>query len=127
MIPSKPSYKKMSYIVMNDLFLAVENNDTCICSYIQVTVPCPPNPAKAKKIAAMKAAKEKKMKQPIARSGLEMMEEQDKAEEREKRRQSQKKTLSERQKLANEPENEEEVKKKPGKWYMGIYGGNDGE
>jgi hypothetical protein len=37
---------------------------------IQVTVPCPPNPIKAKKIAAMRKAKEDKMNNPPKVNGF---------------------------------------------------------
>lgn len=66
-----------------------------------MTLPCPPNPAKAKQAAAARAAKEAKMKNPAA-AGVTEVEETNKKKE-------------------DKPE------KSVNRWYMGEYGTNDGE
>lgn len=68
-----------------------------------MTLPCPSNPAKAKKAAALKAEKEAKMKNPVL-SPLQMLE------------------------LAQKQEEEKEKPQPPqNNWYMGSYGDNDGK
>lgn len=68
---------------------------------VTMTLPCPSNPAKAKKAAALKAEKEAKMKNPVL-SPLQMLE------------------------LAQKQEEEKEKPQPPqNNWYMGSYGDND--
>ena len=88
-----------------------------------MTVPCPPNPAKARKLAQIRKMKEEKMKTPIKLLPPPPPPEvKDKQEER-------RKMLREQQRLALNPETEDEVEKPPSptKWYMGEYAHNDGK
>ena len=65
-----------------------------------MTLPCPPNPAKAKKAAAIRAAKEAKMKNPGGHSMAAMEESRKKDDKQDKN---------------------------VNRWYMGDYGTNEGE
>lgn len=84
-------------------------------------MPCPPNPAKAKKLAAVRAAKEAKMNQPVRNipAPLDMQEEEPK-----KKRKPQKQLQQQPQ---EEQEEEMAMRRPETRWYMGIYGGSDGE
>ena len=66
---------------------------------LQVTLPCPPNPAKAKKAAAIRAAKEAKMKNPAGHRMADLEESRKK---------------------------EDKHDKNVNRWYMGEYGTNEG-
>ena len=68
-----------------------------------MTLPCPPNPVKAKKAAAVRAAKEAKMKNPVP-TPLQMLEEARRREEQQDR--------------PPPPKN---------RWYMGQYSMSDGK
>ncbi|XP_052785943.1 death domain-containing protein 1-like [Mya arenaria] len=85
---------------------------------VTVTVPCPPNPTKAKKIAAMRKAKEEKMKNPPKIQIL--LPHEIEAIEKEK----QKSKLQKMQEQLKAEENEKE-EPKPTKWYMGDYAVNE--
>lgn len=84
---------------------------------ITVTIPCPPNPAKARKIAQMRKLKEEKMKQP---KPVIMTY----SEEEEKRRALEEKRKKYQQQQQDALEDQEE-KKVQAKWYMGDYAHND--
>ncbi|XP_046546528.1 death domain-containing protein 1-like [Haliotis rubra] len=75
---------------------------------ISVSLPCPPNPAKAKKLAQIRKLKEEKMKNPIRTVPVTIEEEE---KEKERKRQ---------QMLEGE-----EKKHGHNKWYMGEYGASD--
>ncbi|XP_048251559.1 death domain-containing protein 1-like [Haliotis rufescens] len=75
---------------------------------ISVSLPCPPNPAKAKKLAQIRKLKEEKMKNPVRVVPVTIEE-----EEREKERK--------RLQMADG----EEKKQGHNKWYMGEYGASD--
>ncbi|CAL1545348.1 unnamed protein product [Lymnaea stagnalis] len=79
---------------------------------IQVTLPCPPNPAKAKKMALARKLKEEKMKNP-AKPPLPI-EEQEKEKEKEKKRMQE----------YVEPSSDSSPAK-VSKWYMGDYANTD--
>ena len=64
-----------------------------------MTLPCPPNPAKAKKAAAIRAAKEAKMKNPAGHRMADLEESRKK---------------------------EDKHDKNVNRWYMGEYGTNEG-
>lgn len=85
---------------------------------VTVTVPCPPNPIKAKKIAAMRKAKEEKMKNPPKVQVLLPHE----IEAMEKEKQKSKLQKMQEQLAAEENKVEEP---KPTKWYMGDYANNE--
>lgn len=85
---------------------------------VTVTVPCPPNPAKAKKIAAMRKAKEEKMRNP-PRPQVILPHEQE-ALEKEK----QKSKLQKMQEELLQAEKEKDEPKQT-KWYMGEYANNE--
>ena len=58
---------RLTTLLLNSMNTSSYYTTHHVKSYIiplQVTVPCPPNPIKAKKIAAMRKAKEEKMKNP---------------------------------------------------------------
>ena len=79
-----------------------------------MTLPCPPNPVKAKKAAAIRAAKEAKLKNPhpppIHMSGGD-----------DKRQKGRRKEVRIAQTV-----DDDDQSLKPTKWYMGQYGNNDG-
>ncbi|XP_059140663.1 death domain-containing protein 1-like isoform X1 [Physella acuta] len=77
---------------------------------IQITLPCPPNPAKAKKMALARKLKEEKMKQPI--KPQVNIEDQQRENKREK-------------KVVQEYNEAETSPAKVTKWYMGEYGNTD--
>ncbi|XP_053387400.1 death domain-containing protein 1-like isoform X2 [Mercenaria mercenaria] len=85
---------------------------------VTVTVPCPPNPTKAKKIAAMRKAKEEKMNNPPKVHVLLPHE----IEAMEKEKQKSKLQKMQEQIAADENKVEEP---KPTKWYMGDYANNE--
>ena len=98
---------------------------------LQVTIPCPPNPAKAKKIAQMRKLKEEKMNNPQRNIPLpiDVQEQQEKEKERGGKRKEKKpkKTLAEQLAELNRPaEPELAPEDKPTKWYMGDYAHNEG-
>ena len=82
-------------------------------------MPCPPNPVKAKKIAAMRKAKEEKMKNPHKVQVL--LPHEIEAIEKEK----QKSKLQKMQEEIQQAEKEKE-EPKPTKWYMGEYANTEG-
>lgn len=86
---------------------------------VLVTVPCPPNPAKARKMALARRLKEEKMKQPVkvAVQVPTMNQEKDEAKEKQEK---EKKRLQQYE----SPESEAVVTK-PTKWYMGEYANSD--
>ena len=83
-----------------------------------MTIPCPPNPAKARKIAQMRKLKEEKMKQtkPVIVTYSEEEEKRRLMEEKRRKYQQQQQEALE----------EEQEKKVQAKWYMGDYAHNDG-
>ena len=89
-----------------------------------MTLPCPPNPVKAKKAAAARAAKEAKAKKPPPMAYEE-------EEEKKAKRAKSKSQKSEKARMAAfQAENDEEEGSHPHKqtkWYMGQYGSNDGK
>ncbi|XP_060552931.1 death domain-containing protein 1-like isoform X2 [Ruditapes philippinarum] len=85
---------------------------------VTVTVPCPPNPIKAKKIAAMRKAKEDKMNNPPKVHILLPHE----IEAMEKEKQKSKLQRMQEQLAADENKVDEP---KPTKWYMGDYANNE--
>ncbi|XP_052268822.1 death domain-containing protein 1-like [Dreissena polymorpha] len=85
---------------------------------VTVTVPCPPNPIKAKKLAAMRKAKEEKMKNPTRAPIL--LPHEIEALEKEK----QKSKLQKMQEQIAAAENQKD-EPKPTKWYMGDYAMNE--
>ena len=82
-------------------------------------MPCPPNPVKAKKIAAMRKAKEEKMKNPHRVTML--LPHEIEAMEKEK----QKSKLQKMQEELLQAEKEKDEPKQT-KWYMGEYANNEG-
>ncbi|KAK3095023.1 hypothetical protein FSP39_009314 [Pinctada imbricata] len=96
---------------------------------ITITIPCPPNPAKARKIAHMRKLKEEKMNNPQRNIPLpiDVQEKEEKEKERNKRKQPKpKKTLQEQlAELNKEPEPELAPEDKPTKWYLGDYAQNE--
>ncbi|VDH93408.1 Hypothetical predicted protein, partial [Mytilus galloprovincialis] len=85
---------------------------------ITVTIPCPPNPAKARKIAQMRKMKEDKMKQarPVIVTYDEEQEKKRLLEEKKKKYQQQ------QEEAMNELEEKKFVQTK---WYMGDYAHTD--
>ncbi|ESO89736.1 hypothetical protein LOTGIDRAFT_164757 [Lottia gigantea] len=89
---------------------------------VTITLPCPPNPAKAKKLAQIRKMKEEKMKNPkVVPKTLAEME---KEEEKKKKRQA---NRAVKQKEAEEGEEEDDVpmRKTQNRWYMGEYASTD--
>lgn len=91
---------------------------------IVITLPCPPNPAKARKIAQMRKLKEEKMKNPQKVNPLPLdVREKEENQGKQNKAKPKKKTLQEQLAEINAPPEEE--KPKPTKWYMGDYAHND--
>ncbi|XP_061190143.1 death domain-containing protein 1-like [Saccostrea echinata] len=91
---------------------------------IVITLPCPPNPAKARKIAQMRKIKEEKMKNPQKNIPVPLdVREKEENQGKQKKAKPKKKTLQEQLAEINAPPEEE--KPKPTKWYMGDYAHND--
>lgn len=86
---------------------------TSFAKPITVTIPCPPNPAKARKLAQIRKMKEDKMKNPVKVQVIDF-EKEARLEEQKKKAQQQKEAQ-----IAAEDE------KVTTKWYMGEYGNND--
>ncbi|ELU16132.1 hypothetical protein CAPTEDRAFT_228009 [Capitella teleta] len=88
---------------------------------VTMTLPVPPNPVKAKKAAAARAAKEAKMKQPVGFPPP--MADAAPSGNPKKKKQTKQKS---QQKQEDDEEDAEPVKKvNTTKWYMGQYGNSD--
>ena len=81
----------------------------CAISCFQVTMPCPSNPAKARKMALIRKLKEEKMNQPHYKVPVEF---DDKKEKGKKKKQE-------------KAEEFVSIRSQP-KWYMGDYAASDG-
>ncbi|XP_033724899.1 death domain-containing protein 1-like [Pecten maximus] len=79
---------------------------------ITVTLPCPPNPAKARKLAQIRKMKEEKMKHPVKAQVIDYEKEARKEEQKKKAQQQKEAQMTEEDKVTT-------------KWYMGEYGHND--
>ncbi|XP_013408435.1 uncharacterized protein LOC106172334 [Lingula anatina] len=92
---------------------------------IIMTLPCPPNPVKARKAAAIKAEKEAKMKQPERKVAVNIFDAAPKKEPEKKK--PEKKPTQQTQAQAEAPPDEETdfKRQEPTRWYMGQYGGSD--
>lgn len=84
---------------------------------ITVTMPCPPNPAKARKIAQMRKLKEEKMNAPRP-----VVVTYDEEQERKRQLEEKKKKYQQQQQEALQAEQEKKVQTK---WYMGDYAHTD--
>ncbi|XP_064596326.1 death domain-containing protein 1-like [Liolophura sinensis] len=111
--------KSMNGLLNSSPLVTTKWKRTTFNNTVTITVPCPPNPAKAKKLAAVRAAKEAKMTQPVRNNPvpLDMQDEEPK-----KKRKPQKQLQSQQQ---QEQEEEMTVRRTETRWYMGIYGGSD--
>ncbi|KAK3764448.1 hypothetical protein RRG08_020356, partial [Elysia crispata] len=85
---------------------------------VLVTVPCPPNPAKARKMALARRLKEEKMKQPIKAAVPVPTMEQGREDAKEKQE-------KEKKRLQQYDSSETDAPMKPTKWYMGEYANSD--
>ncbi|XP_021350911.1 death domain-containing protein 1-like [Mizuhopecten yessoensis] len=92
--------------------LQTDWESTTFAKPITVTIPCPPNPAKARKLAQIRKMKEEKMKHPVRAPVIDFEKEARKEEEKKKARQQKETQMA-------------EVEKVTTKWYMGEYGHND--
>ncbi|XP_078328192.1 death domain-containing protein 1-like [Crassostrea virginica] len=112
------------HLLASSPILLVQWESTELHKPIVVTIPCPPNPAKARKIAQMRRIKEEKMKNPqkVIPVPMDLREKEDNAGKQNKAK-PKKKTLQEQLAEINAPPEEE--KPKPTKWYMGDYAHND--
>uniref|UniRef100_A0A8W8NSP1 Secreted protein n=1 Tax=Magallana gigas TaxID=29159 RepID=A0A8W8NSP1_MAGGI len=87
---------------------------------IVITLPCPPNPAKARKIAQMRKLKEEKMKNPQKINPLPLdVREKEENQGKQNKAKPKKKTLQEQLVEINAPPEEEKAKQT--KWYMGAH------
>ncbi|XP_060082127.1 death domain-containing protein 1-like [Ylistrum balloti] len=85
---------------------------TSFAKPITVTIPCPPNPAKARKLAQIRKMKEEKMKNPVKVQVIDYEKEARKEEQKKKAQQQKEAQMTEEDKVTT-------------KWYMGEYGNND--
>ncbi|KAL3885307.1 hypothetical protein ACJMK2_025385 [Sinanodonta woodiana] len=90
---------------------------------LTITIPCPPNPARAKKLAAMRKLKEEKMKNP-PKVVIKLPHEEEKEKEEKRKKIEELRQAQKQQQGGQEPEGEV-VEKKQARWYMGEYGNND--
>ncbi|GAB1600305.1 uncharacterized protein LOC115227399 [Argonauta hians] len=95
---------------------------------ILVTLPCPPNPAKVKRIAAIKAQREERIKNPK----MAMLEEAERERERKKksRERSSKQTMARSRTGTSLTDDDSVTSHTEGirpnqRWYMGRYANND--
>ena len=91
----------------------------------QLKVPVPPNPVRAKKMAAARAAREAKRSSTLAQLQLQQQLEAEEARRvREERRSEARRQVSA---AAVDGELQESLlTRAPTRWYMGQYGNNDG-
>ena len=94
----------------------------------QITLPCPPNPAKAKKLALLKKQKEDKMKNIKPVFNMEDLNKPKKTPTTTATTSATAKpTLQQQQQMAMDAENQEgEPMARQNKWYMGQYGQSEG-
>ncbi|XP_063437770.1 death domain-containing protein 1-like [Mytilus trossulus] len=111
----KPECK---HILTSSPIIKISWEGADIVKPITVTIPCPPNPAKARKIAQMRKMKEDKMKQarPVIVTYDEEQEKKRLLEEKKKKYQQQ------QEEAMNELEEKKFVQTK---WYMGDYAHTD--
>ncbi|KAK6184688.1 hypothetical protein SNE40_007107 [Patella caerulea] len=95
-----------------------------ILNPVTVTLPCPPNPAKAKKLAQIRKMKEDKMKNP--KSAPKTLAEVERNEAKKAKKVAK---VQQKQQQVEEGENDEEgavsFKKTQNRWYMGEYASSD--
>ncbi|KAK2154993.1 hypothetical protein LSH36_251g00013 [Paralvinella palmiformis] len=88
---------------------------------VYMTLPCPPNPVKAKKAAAARAAKEAKMKNPQ----MQQMMMEDAAQSKRRDRKKAKPSAHQKQAATTDDDDDRPTTASVTKWYMGQYGNNE--